>query len=165
MIKIMSDTKIELGEFAFSSDVVVNKNTTKSSANSLAEKMVLKNHGLVNGYDLFNLPSGQFLSLKVTVNLRFKDNTLQEIGIVWLDGKVQKLGYEAEIKDLLLEKDTLSRLLAKRLNREPNDMTLGATYFQMPWGLIYVSADQKSSYCSVVIDYSWKETAKPQTEN
>ncbi|NHZ65745.1 hypothetical protein [Massilia genomosp. 1] len=86
-------------------------------------------------------------------SLRFKNERLRLIDLVWRDGAVNRLGYDASVDDLLREKRQLTTMLASAWGRQPTDATTGVDYFQFSWGLVMVRADQRSTLCSMTIDY------------
>ena len=128
-------------------------------AASVADPQVLKvfkDDGEVNGLRLFSAPSERLWERNFTVNLRFEGGRLHFVELIWNDGPVNRLGYDASETDLLGEKRQLVNMLSKQLGLAPAGTSLGVDYFPFAWGLVSARADLKSTLCSVVIDYFYK---------
>lgn len=109
--------------------------------------------GATNGLRLLSTPAQLIWDKHFTVNLRFEGEKLHFIELLWNDGPVNRLGYDATEKVLLDEKQQLTTMLTEQLGSPPADTSPGADYFPFPWGLVSARADQRSTACSVVVDY------------
>lgn len=91
--------------------------------------------------------------------LRYQNERLCIIDLVWNDGEVNRLGYDASVDILLKEKRQLTRMLASAWAMQPTDATIGVDYFQFSWGAVMVRADQRSTACSITVHYARAEEA------
>lgn len=85
--------------------------------------------------------------------LRYQNERLCIIDLVWRDGDVNRLGYDASVDILLKEKRQLTKMLASAWAMQPTDATIGVDYFQFSWGVVMVRADQRSTVCGITVHY------------
>jgi hypothetical protein len=129
------------------------------TADTVADPTALKGFkdcGEINGFRVLSSPARYLWDRNFSVLLRFEGGKLHFIELLWNDGPLSRLGYDATEKDLLGEKRQLVKMLTKHLGSAPTDTSLGADYFPYPWGLVLARADLKSTMCTVVIDYFFR---------
>lgn len=71
----------------------------------------------------------QFLNLETRVNLRFKNEILYIIEIIWTNGITNRLGYDSSHSDMINEKRYLSMLISKSLGQSAETSTKYEHFF------------------------------------
>ncbi|MYN29377.1 hypothetical protein [Duganella levis] len=80
------------------------------------------------------------------MNIEFKGKKLFSIDLRWRDGAAEKKGYDASEKDLIADKNSLSRLIEKKIAKfSPQEPSYNADVFNYDWGFISASASIRSS--------------------
>lgn len=138
------------GELKIFNKITINKNTSKIEVENLKN---LEIYGKINGYETYSTKEIFFLDLKMRINFRFKDNFLFKLQLIWTDGKVNLLGYDASNLDLSNEKEYLSTKISQAIKELAEVTTTYEDCFSFLWGYILVKADQKSQSCSIEIIY------------
>ncbi len=132
---------------------------TPDTVADLASLKGFEYFGETNGFLMLASPAQLLWDKSFAVTLRFVAGKLHFIELVWTEGPVARLGYDATEKDLLGEKRQLVAMLTRQLGRAPADTSLGADCFPYPWGVVCACASLKSTACSVVINYVYRLSA------
>lgn len=138
------------GDIELFNKIKINKNTSKNEFENLKN---LEIYGNINGYDTYSIKEIFFLNLKMRINFRFKDNSLFKLQLIWTDGKVNLLGYDASDLDLSNEKKYLSDEISQEIKELAEITTAYEDCFSFLWGYMLVKADRKSQSCSIEIIY------------
>ncbi len=138
------------GELKIFNKITINKNTSKIEVENLKN---LEIYGKINGYETYSIKEIFFLNLKMRINFKFKDNFLFKLQLIWTDGKVNLLGYDANNLDLSNEKEYLSNKISRATKELAEVTTTYEDCFSFFWGYILVKADQKSQSCTIEIIY------------
>lgn len=85
--------------------------------------------------------------------VRFNEEKIHSVSLCWKDGKVFRLGYDAQDSDLLAEKKTLTNLIKNNLNAPLVASTLGVDTYKFHWGFINIQIILQSSWCGLEIVY------------
>lgn len=89
------------------------------------------------------------------MNMNFFNGKLQSIWFSWLGGKVGKKGYNASERDLIEDKNKLSKLMAKSiLGKNPDLKDYNKDVYYFDWGYISISASIQSNI--VVMGMVWE---------
>ncbi len=138
------------GDLEILGEIKISCNTSKNDIENLKN---LEKYGNINGYETYSIKEIFFLDLKMRINFRFKDNFLLKLQLIWTDGKVNLLGYDASILDLSNEKVYLSTKISHTIKELAEVTTTYEDCFSFLWGYILVKAGQKSQSCSIEIIY------------
>lgn len=138
------------GDIEINENFHANKNTSTKEIKNIN---LLEGFGKINKFETYSMQNIQFLNLETRVNLRFKNEILYIIEIIWTDGITNRLGYDSSHSDMINEKKYLSTLISKSLGQSAETSTKYEDFFSFSWGYILIKADQKSSLCSTMIIY------------
>ena len=100
------------GDIEINENFHVNKNTSTKEIKNIN---LLEGFGKINEFETYSMQNIQFLNLETRVNLRFKNEILYIIEIIWTDGITNRLGYDSSHSDMINEKKYLSKLISKSL--------------------------------------------------
>ena len=140
----------KIGDIELLNEIKINKNTSKIEFENLKN---LEKFGNIKGYETYSIKEIFFLNLKMRINFRFKGNFLFKLQLIWTDGKVNLLGYDASNLDLSNEKEYLSTKISHVIKELAEVTTTYEDCFSFLWGYILIKADQKSQSCSIEIIY------------
>ncbi|MBB5606802.1 MULTISPECIES: hypothetical protein [unclassified Janthinobacterium] len=144
----------ETGEIEINDNIIIGKNTSK---NDILKIEKLEYFGKTNEFETYSTQGIYFNQLKMKLILRFKNEKLLILEFIWLDGEVNKLGYESSNSELKKEKTYLSKIISRFLFQEAEKTTPYEDFFSFSWGDIIIKSDQKSSYCVTMIVYGKDE--------
>ena len=93
------------------------------------------------------------ISYQFGMNISYSDNTLAGCWFGW-DGGISGLkGYNATEKELIADKNSLTKIIASALCRQPDKQNYNNDVFLYEWGCISTSASLKSS--NVAVGVKW----------
>lgn len=87
------------------------------------------------------------------INVTYNGNTLEAVWLAWDGGVTKKKGYETSKSELINDKNKLTKILSKILEREPSEKTEAYSNFAYDWGDISVSAALASAMVAVGINW------------
>jgi len=123
-----------------------------NAAKRLGAQEVFKTNGRVK-YGLTAKISDRIFGM----NIAFAESTIDSIYLSWDGGNSGKKGYDATEKELISDKNSLSKMLAKILGKAPEVVEYNHDVFLFEWGYISTAAALRSS--TVGIGVSWKPYA------
>lgn len=92
------------------------------------------------------------------VNITYQKNALVSVWLAWDGGIVQKKGYETSERELIADKNRLTKFMSRLLGKEPESRFYNHDVFSYEWGSISVAASLNSTLVTAGI--SWKESEK-----
>jgi hypothetical protein len=140
----------ENGDIEINENIKIGKNTSK---NDISKIKNLEYFGKINEFEIYSIQGVYFNQLKMKLILRFKNEKLFILEFIWLDGEVNKLGYESSNLELKKEKTYLSKTISRILFQTAEKTTPYEDFFSFPWGNIIIKSDKKSLYCATMIIY------------
>ncbi|MCA1863098.1 hypothetical protein LE191_23570 [Janthinobacterium sp. HSC-3S05] len=154
--KIFKFSKTQMNINKNTGDIEINENfhvNKDTSTKEIKNINFLEGFGEINEFETYSIQSINFLNLETRVNFRFKNGILYIIEIIWTDGITNRLGYNSSHSEMINEKKYLSKLVSKSLGQSAEISTKYEDFFSFSWGHILIKADQKSSFCSIMIIY------------
>lgn len=97
---------------------------------------------------------GSLNEFEFGINFNFENYCMTSVWLSWDGGNTKKYGYSTTEKQLISDKNSLTRLLAKVLEKDPDETKKTFSAFNFPWGNISASASIQSAMTS--IGMSWK---------
>lgn len=95
----------------------------------------------------------EFSSNKFGMTMSYEEGKLYSCWFGW-DGGISKLkGYETTERELIADKNLLTKIMVKNLNKSPDVKNYNHDIFQFDWGQISTSASIQST--SVAIGIAW----------
>lgn len=92
---------------------------------------------------------------KFWMNVSFNQKKFDSVWLSWNGGVVAKKGYDTTEKELISDKNSLSNLMKKVFQKEPEVKEYNHDVFLFDWGYISTSASLQS--VMVTLGISWKE--------
>lgn len=98
--------------------------------------------------------SGELRGEEFGINITYRNEELHSVWLAWDGGITKKKGYETSEKELLTDKNQLSRFVSKILGKPPDVKEYTHDVFQFRWGRISVAASLKSTIVSIGLHWS-----------
>jgi hypothetical protein len=95
------------------------------------------------------------LSDKFGMNISYNENNLMACWFGWDAGISSLKGYETSEKELIADKNSLSKIISKKLCKNPEEKNYNNDVFLYEWGYISTVASIKST--SVAVGIGWKK--------
>ncbi|WP_215405193.1 hypothetical protein [Janthinobacterium sp. JC611] len=97
---------------------------------------------------------GSLNEFEFGINFTFENYRMTSVWLSWDGGNTKKYGYDITENQLIADKNSLDKLLAEVLGKEPDERKKTFSAFNFPWGNISASASLQSAMTS--IGMSWK---------
>ena len=88
------------------------------------------------------------------INFIFENYCMKSVWLSWDGGNTKKYGYNSTENQLISDKNNLTRLLARVLEKNPDEVKKTFSAFNFPWGSISASASIQSAMASIVISFN-----------
>ena len=88
------------------------------------------------------------------INFIFENYCMKSVWLSWDGGNTKKYGYNSTENQLISDKNNLARLLAKVLEKNPDEVKKIFSAFSFPWGSISASASIQSTMASIGISWN-----------
>ena len=88
------------------------------------------------------------------INFIFENYCMKSVWLSWDGGNTKKYGYNSTENQLISDKNNLTRLLAKVLEKNPDEVKKTFSAFNFPWGSISASASIQSAMASIGISWN-----------
>lgn len=96
------------------------------------------------------------------INFIFENCCIKHVWLSWDGGNTKKYGYNITENQLIFDKNSLTQLLTKIINKSPDETKKSFSAFNFPWGNISASASIQSATASIGI--SWNLLFSPQAK-
>jgi hypothetical protein len=97
---------------------------------------------------------GSLNEFEFGINFTFENYRMKSVWLSWDGGNTKKYGYNTTENQLIADKNSLAKLLAEILGKEPDEIKKAFSSFNSPWGNISASASLQSVMAS--IGMSWR---------
>lgn len=88
------------------------------------------------------------------INFIFENYCMKSVWLSWDGGNTKKYGYNSTENQLISDKNNLTRLLARVLKKNPDEVKKTFSAFNFPWGSISASASIQSAMASIGISWN-----------
>lgn len=88
------------------------------------------------------------------INFIFENYCMKSVWLSWDGGNTKKYGYNSTENQLISDKNNLTRLLARVLEKNPDEVKKTFSAFNFPWGSISASASIQSAMASIGISWN-----------
>ncbi|WP_162995562.1 hypothetical protein [Janthinobacterium agaricidamnosum] len=92
---------------------------------------------------------GSLNEFEFGINFIFENYCMKSVWLSWDGGNTKKYGYNSTENQLISDKNSLARLLAKVLKKNPDEAKKTFSVFNFPWGSISASASIQSAMASI----------------
>lgn len=96
---------------------------------------------------------GKLNEFEFGINFTFENYYMTSVWLSWDGGNTKKYGYNTTEKQLISDKNSLTKLLAEVLGKDPDEIKKTFSAFNFSWGNISASASIQSAM--TVIGISW----------
>lgn len=94
------------------------------------------------------------------MNISFKGNELYSVWLSWNGGISEKKGYDTTERELISDKNALSKFLSRKIGKQPEVKDYNRDIFLFDWGYVSASASLQSVMVSVGIAWQpWNQNA------
>ncbi len=93
--------------------------------------------------------SGEFHGEQFGIYITYKGEELYSAWLAWDGGITRKKGYETTEKELLVDKNQLSRLFSKIIGKSPDVKEYTHDAFHFPWGRVSIAASLRATIVSI----------------
>jgi hypothetical protein len=97
---------------------------------------------------------GSLNEFEFGINFIFENYCMKSVWLSWDGGNTKKYGYNSTENQLISDKNNLARLLAKVLEKNPDEVKKFFSAFSFPWGSISASASIQSTMASIGISWN-----------
>ena len=97
---------------------------------------------------------GSLNEFEFGINFIFENYCMKSVWLSWDGGNTKKYGYNSTENQLISDKNNLARLLAKVLEKNPDEVKKIFSAFSFPWGSISASASIQSTMASIGISWN-----------
>ena len=97
---------------------------------------------------------GSLNEFEFGINFIFENYCMKSVWLSWDGGNTKKYGYNSTENQLISDKNNLTRLLAKVLEKNPDEVKKTFSAFNFPWGSISASASIQSAMASIGISWN-----------
>ena len=97
---------------------------------------------------------GSLNEFEFGINFIFENYCMKSVWLSWDGGNTKKYGYNSTENQLISDKNSLARLLAKVLEKNPDEVKKIFSAFSFPWGSISASASIQSTMASIGISWN-----------
>ena len=87
------------------------------------------------------------------LNISYSKNELYSTWFSWAGGISEKKGYDTTEKELIADKNSLSKFLTKIIGKEPEEKEYNHNIFLFEWGNISVAASLQSAMVSMGVTW------------
>ena len=102
---------------------------------------------------------GELNDFEFGINFTFENSSIKSVWLSWDGGNTTKYGYSTTENQLIADKNSLAKLLAKIFDRAPDDITKTFSAFHFPWGDISASASLQSTITAIGISWNCENHA------
>ncbi|WP_139143858.1 MULTISPECIES: hypothetical protein [unclassified Janthinobacterium] len=92
---------------------------------------------------------GSLNEFEFGINFIFENYCMKSVWLSWDGGNTKKYGYNSTENQLISDKNSLARLLAKVLKKNSDEAKKTFSVFNFPWGSISASASIQSAMASI----------------
>jgi hypothetical protein len=97
---------------------------------------------------------GSLNEFEFGINFTFKNYCMKSVWLSWDGGNTKKYGYKTTEKQLISDKNSLTKLLAEVLGKDPDEIKKTFSASNFPWGNISASASIQSAMTSIGISWN-----------
>ena len=97
---------------------------------------------------------GSLNEFKFGINFTFENYCMKSVWLSWDRGNTKKYGYSTTEYQLIADKNRLAKLLAKVLEKGPDEIKKTFSAFNFSWGNISASASLQSAMDSIGISWN-----------
>ena len=97
---------------------------------------------------------GNLNEFEFGINFTFENYCMMSVWLSWDGGNTKKYGYNSTENQLISDKNNLTRLLARVLEKNPDEVKKTFSAFNFPWGSISASASIQSAMASIGISWN-----------
>lgn len=105
---------------------------------------------------VYKMSPVEFCNRKFECTFWFKEEVLFLVSLSWLEGRTAALGWSASEKDVLSDKNSLTRMLGKNLKANPQAFDDDQDRFCFAWGSVSAVPVRKAQYAK--IDIRWNDS-------
>ena len=102
---------------------------------------------------------GELNEFEFGINFTFENSSIKNVWLSWDGGNTKKYGYSTTENQLIADKNSLAKLLAKIFDRAPDEITKTFSAFHFPWGDISASASLQSTIAAIGISWNCENHA------
>lgn len=157
MKKISFDTKN--GYLLLSGIIIAPLNEYEFTKTVEENKIEIENNQ-TNTY-VHNLSTcGKLNEFEFGMNFTFENYCMTSVWLSWDGGNTKKYGYNTTENQLIADKNSLAKLLAEVLGKNPDEIKKTFSAFNFPWGNISASASLQSAMTSIGISWNASKTTR-----
>lgn len=104
---------------------------------------------------VYKISPVEFCNRKFECTFWFKGEVLFLVSLSWLEGRTAALGWDVLEKDVLSDKNSLTRMLRKNLKANPRTLDDDQDRFCFAWGSVSAVPVRKAQYAK--IDIRWND--------
>ena len=97
---------------------------------------------------------GKLNEFEFGINFTFENYCMTSVWLSWDGGNTKKSGYDTTENQLIADKNSLTKLLAEVLGKDPDEIKKTFSAFNFPWGNISASASIQSATTSIGISWN-----------